>query len=183
MDTFESQSADKKESIEKPAALYHASRSRAIKEFEPRADKTRSDEDGPLVFATPDKAYASVFLIPWDDSWVQCINHDGVVTLVVSDQERFCAEDKGGAIYELASDNFSNVEPGTDHPEWTSAEKVKPRRIEEITSAVDAMIENGVQLYFVDHATFDRIHADTQNFGLDILKTLKSENERRTIKN
>lgn len=40
------------------------------------------------------------------------------------------------------------------------------------------MIENGVQVYFVDKPTFKKIQG-AEDHGLSILKTLESENQRR----
>lgn len=45
----------------RPKILYHASPNRSINVFEPRREKVRDPEEGPVVFATPDKALASAF--------------------------------------------------------------------------------------------------------------------------
>jgi len=62
--------------------------------------------------------------------------------------------------------------------EWTSREPVKPLSETEHPSALDAMIENGVQVYFVDKKTFDEIAA-ADDHGRQLLASLRSENMRR----
>lgn len=62
----------------KPAALYHASGNRDIEEFEPRNRHTRDRSEGPVVFGTPDKAVASMFLVHDDDRWSEKGLHNGV---------------------------------------------------------------------------------------------------------
>ena len=62
--------------------------------------------------------------------------------------------------------------------EWYSKEKVKPLRQIEYASALDAMIENGVQVYFVEPETFKKIR-EAEDHGFSIIKNLESENQRR----
>ncbi|MDE1874863.1 MAG: hypothetical protein KGI79_02070 [Patescibacteria group bacterium] len=162
----------------KPHILYHASPDRNIQRFEPRKEHIRSADDGPVVFATSNKAYASAFLVRWDDSWAHLSSHNGLVLMAISDKERFLRSDRGGAIYELPSDDFENVSPTEDHPEWKSATAVTPSGKTEYASTLDAMIENGVQVYFVDRDAFEKIRT-ADDFGLSILSALVSENQKR----
>lgn len=164
---------------EKPPVLFHASPRENIEIFEPRNLKTRIPGDTPHVFATPDKGYASAFLTEWDDSWAQLFNFEGVVVMVISDRERFMQSDKGGTLYELPSDNFSNVSPDEeDHPEWQTDQAIRPIGNIHFQSALEAMIENGVQVFFVTPDEFKEIDAAEDN-GVSILTTLESENQKR----
>jgi hypothetical protein len=153
--------------LRRPAALYHASRSTEIEEFEPRAESVRDKEEGPMVFASPDKAFATCFLVPTDDSWAKIGRYSehgkrGPWHVVVSDRERFEALDHGGAIYALPSESFStDPDKGVGVTEWTSPVAVRPIAKEIIPSGLQAMLEAGVQVYFVDRETFERIkHSD-----------------------
>ena len=102
-------SQEGKQEIEKPPFLYHASANRDVKEFEPRVESYRDVDEGPVVFASPDKAYASMFIVPEiDDSWCQIATHEGVATIVISDEKRFKELDRGGVIYSLPPDEFEN---------------------------------------------------------------------------
>lgn len=163
---------------EKPKVLYHASASTEIDEFEPRAESYRDPDEGPVVFGTPDKAYASMFIVPVDDRWAQIATLEGVNCIVISDRERFERLDKGGAIYSLPSDNFmSDTEKDKPKQEWVSNTKVSPSDKVLYKSGLDAMIKNGVQVYFVDRDTFDQIKK-AKDLGIKILNSIQSENQK-----
>ena len=167
-----------KENVEKPPVLFHASTKNDIETFEPRAETKPAPEDGPAIFATHDKAYATAFLTKWDDSWVQLSKFNETVVMIISDHDRFVEADKGGTLYEMPSENFENAPLGENHLEWKSVEKIKPTKATAFTSALDTMIENGVQVYFVSADEFKKIKSAT-NQGLSILKELQSENQLR----
>ena len=166
--------------MDKPRLLYHASPSREIKVFEPRAEQMRDRSEGPVVFATPNKASVSCFIVKTDDSWTQISTFGDVQTMIISDLERFEREDHGGAIYELPSDTFIHEIRGGASDEWTSRVPVKPIGKTEYDSGLEAMIEEGVQVYVVDKPTFQNIYNAKDN-GMGILRTLTSENQKHKI--
>lgn len=180
---FEKETTGDVEKQERPGVLYHASHNPAIEEFVPRQDRVRDPNEGPRVFATPDKALASIFLIAGqNDDWIQSgYLNDVPIVVVCMEREEFIAHDKGGAIYVLPSDGF-DFDPnlGLRDKEWTNPNGVKPLGKIGCESALDTMIENGVQVYFVDKTTFDAID-QAENFGVDILTRLESENQRRGV--
>lgn len=165
--------------VEKPPFLYHASSNRSVEIFEPRAESFRDADEGSVVFATPDKAYASMFIVPVDDSWTQIATLDNINCIVISDKNRFQQLDKGGAIYSLPTTTFETdpKKSKTGH-EWTSTKTLSPREKTVYESGLEAMIENGVQVYFVDESTFKQIQTAV-DCGVSILRTLKSENQLR----
>jgi hypothetical protein len=55
----------------KPTRLFHASPKRGLDVIRPNNERIRSPEDGAVVFATPDKRMATIFMLGADDSWVQ----------------------------------------------------------------------------------------------------------------
>ena len=144
--------------FEKPAILYHASRTGDIEAFEPRARSVRDRNEGPRVFASPSRAMVSMFLVKCDDSWVQKGAFDGVPYMIISDEARFRSLDKGSYLYSLPSDTFeTDPQKGLREFEWTSAVSVKPIGREFIPSALADMIKQGVKVYFVDRDTFQKI--------------------------
>jgi len=167
------------EKKEKPPFLYHASSNRSIEKFEPRAESIRDPEEGPVVFATPDLALATTFLVnETNDSWTQIGKIDGVPYMVIRDKKHFIRCDKGGSIYKFSNDSFiCYPDKGMGEDEWVSKDPVTPLEKTDVESALDAMIENGVQIFFVDKKTFNRISHD-EDF-IDIIKRLESENKRR----
>lgn len=81
-------------------------------------------------------------------------------------------------MYAFPSDTFEyDPHKGMGDKEWTSRKSVKPLSEVRYASALDAMIENGVQVYFVDKKTFEDV-GSSDNHGYTILTGLTSENER-----
>lgn len=157
---------------EKPKVLYHASKNRTIAKFEPRLGKRRDESEGAQIFATPSKAMATIFLVETDDSWTQSGAMDGVPYIIISDRERFEQLDNGGAIYSLPSDTFdTDLEKGLRELEYTSVESVEPLEVECFESALEAMIKEGVKIYFVDKAKFEAIKL-SDDAGEQIVKNL-----------
>jgi len=172
---------DSAEKKEKPEVLYHSSSRKGIEEFRPNKGNFRDEDEGVVIFSTPNKALASAFLIEGhNDSWTKIGFYGGIPAVIIdSDREEFIKKDKGGVMYELPSDTFDyDPEKGMGEKEWTSREPVKPLSETEHPSALDAMIENGVQVYFVDKKTFDEIAA-ADDHGRQLLASLRSENMRR----
>jgi len=163
----------------KPSTLYHASSNRNIEEFTPRDEKVRDPEEGPGIFATPDKAIASIFIVPTDDRWVGSGKHNGVPYITISDRTRFAELDHGGAIYELPSNSFVNdPNKGLGIDEWFSPDPVRPLGKEEYQSGLEAMIQFGVQVYFTDPETYNAMRK-ANDHGYEMLKGLTSENQHR----
>ncbi|MCA9367262.1 hypothetical protein KC887_03295 [Candidatus Kaiserbacteria bacterium] len=160
---------------EKPPILYHASRSGEIDVFEPRIGKRRDENEGTQVFATPSKAMATIFLVDTDDSWTQSGAMDHVPYIIISDRERFESLDQGGYIYSLPSDTFeTDLEKGLRELEYTSTVSVKPIGQEFVPKALQAMIENGVKVYFVDQDTWRAIQ-ESEEHGEKIVSMLTPE--------
>ena len=95
-------------------------------------------------------------------------------------RERFEREDHGGVIYELPSDTFVHEIRGGAKDEWTSRVSVKPTGKTEYKSALEAMLEHGVQVYFVDKSIFVKINNSKDN-GMATLRTLDSENSVKNV--
>lgn len=169
------------ENKEKPQIVYHSSHNPNIEEFIPRDERVRDLSEGPVIFATPDKALASAFLIEdHSDDWTQIgFYNDVLVVVICSDRDRFIEKDKGGTIYALPSDSFNfNPDLGMGNREWTSHSNVKPINKIDYPSALDAMIENGAYVFFVDQKIFDAINRKN-DYGADILLKSVSENQSR----
>lgn len=160
--------------IVKPTVLYHASQNPGIEEFEPRAESIRDPKEGPVIFATPDKSYASCFLVPTDDSWVIISRFGDSLPwhFIVSDKARFMELDKGGAIYELSADVFTcDPDRNMGNNEWTSKVSVRPKNSVAFGSGLEAMIAMGVLVHFIDAKTFAEINA-SDDHGFKIVSAL-----------
>jgi hypothetical protein len=169
-----------KREIEKPAILYHGSINHDINEFTPRQGRFRDKDEGAVIFSTPDKGLAAIFLIEGhNDDWTNIGKFNGIPYVVIqSNREDYIKNDKGGTIYDFSSDDFEcdqNKGMGTD--EWVSRKTVKPTNKVKYDSVLNAMLENNVQVYFVDKETFKAIE-NSDDYGFEIIKNLQSENQR-----
>lgn len=175
------------EKQEKPEFLYHASGNKDIKEFEPRRKKMRDHEEGQVIFATPNLALASAFLMnELDDSWSHKGDINGIPYAVIKDKDLFTKFDKGGSIYKLPSDSFNcDLNKGMGKFEWISRENVKPIDKIDYDSTLTAMLNNGLQVYFINEDTFSKINNLKMPVEviklIKILQGLKSENQLRNI--
>ena len=163
--------------MKKPKTLYVAAQTKGIKELVPIKGNYRDKNEGAVIFATPDKALASIFLIKnHNDSWTNLGYFGGILYVVIKmDRDEFLKKDRGGSIYEVSSDDFDyKVDLGMGDKEWTSSKPVKPLKETFYTSALDTMIENGVNVYFVDKETFENIK-NSEDHGRGILGSLVSE--------
>ncbi len=164
-----------------PKILYHASPRRDLEEIRPGNKTHRDPKEGPQIFAAPNPAIASMFMFESDGSWALSGKHNGVPYVVIhGDREEFMKRDRGGIIYELPNDGFScDLTKGLGKDEWTCSNNVRPSGKKEYASALDAMLESGVQVYFVDQQTFNDMKSDEKEHGFGIIKTLTSENQRK----
>jgi hypothetical protein len=169
--------------------LYHSSPNKNLNILKPKAESIRDSQEGPVVFATQDKPYASCFLTPTNSTWVKISkysnsSHPPIYLMCISDEERFKKLDNGGAIYYLLPNSFS-LNKSKSLIEWTSRNAVVPIKKEVYNNSLNAMIENDVVIYFCNSAVFLEIQKNPKNVTqtMDILKKLKSENEKRGLKN
>lgn len=161
-----------------PPVFYHASTNGDIQVFTPRAERVRDASEGPQVFATPSKALATVFIVKTDDSWANSGTISGVPYMIISDRERFETLDIGGYIYELPPETFTNdATKGLGHLEGTSAVPVVPTGKEYFKSGLDAMLDAGVQVYFLDKETYLWFKNDPSHMA-ENLNQLTSENQK-----
>ncbi len=160
-----------------PAGLYHGSSKSGLTEIGPRAVSVRDTAEGAVVFATPDPAIASMFLVP-------VRQHSGRfngVPYFVAIKADFEMRDLGGSIYTIKSDGFSfDHDKGLGELEWTCANSVQVVSETHYNSALQCMLEHGVQVFLVDKATFEQIDK-AEDHGLSILHRCLSENVLRNI--
>jgi hypothetical protein len=164
--------------IKKPAVLYHGSAHKQIEILEPRNRNIRDQAEGPRVFASPDKRVAAMFMADHRHSGF----FDDVPYVVIeADRDEFIKNDPGGTIYNFSSDNFqTDPDKGLGEYEWVSKVPVKPQGKTDYPSVVDALLELGVQVYFADTDTINKIDTDP-NHGRYILIKMESENQKRGI--
>jgi hypothetical protein len=172
---------NKPEKKEKPETLFIGTQAKGIKEFTPGKGKHRDENEGAVIFSTPDRALASVFMMKdHNDSWTKIgYYRDILVVVICMDRDKYIKKDNGGVIYEVPSEKFDyDPHKGMGEKEYTSREPVKPIDETSYPSSLDTMIDNGVQVYFVDEKTFKDIWA-AEDYGKEIIYGLTSENKRR----
>lgn len=160
-----------------PAALYHGSAARIDGPLLPILRHGSADHvhERAAVFAAERADLASLFMIPGDALSSIGFEQDVAYVCIWGTPEEFSARDRGGWLYVLPGASFEKV--GKWY-EWQSFEAVTPSEVRTYASAFDGMIENGVQVYFVnDDPTFDAIVRDKDRRA-PLLARLTSENQR-----
>jgi hypothetical protein len=164
--------------MSKPKFLYHASPKCSLKKIEPRNETAPEGFDnGPVVFATDDFAFATQFLVPHDDSWANGGAIGGIPFFVISNRNKFITKDNGGSIYLVSSKKFTKF----NKKEYVSEESVETESEVCFSSGLDAMIINGVQVYFVNKGLYKKIQSSPDH-GAKVMNGLISENEKRVLK-
>lgn len=143
--------------MQRPEMLFHGSVCQDIDYLEPRGLTVRQADEGSVVFATPSRALASCFMIPWDDSFATLnVLPDGSLHFTTSDMQRLEESDQGGSIYSLLPHDFSCDEnTGLQEYEWTSTVTQQPLHEEKHVSALQAMQKNGIQFIQMSQDEFD----------------------------
>lgn len=166
--------------LEKPDRLYHGSPRRNLNALEPRVSLGSGEKLGRLIYASPNKAIASIFLADVTGRWSAGTIGDVPYALITVPREEFVANDKGGVMYILPSESFVNDERNSlGEMEWVSSKAVTPIEQIHYTSALQAMLDNGVQVYFVSPATLEEINNTSEKKKL--LRAIQSENQRTSL--
>ncbi|MEN9604568.1 MAG: hypothetical protein RJB39_253 [Candidatus Parcubacteria bacterium] len=156
--------------------VFHGSGTRGLKSISPRQESVRDPKEGPVVFGTSRLRLACMFMSPdTRDSWTKKGSFSNTYYFIISNEKRYRDGDKGGSIYELPADTFYREEGKGMQIEYVSKTEVPIIKEREFDSTLDALLWCGVQVYFIDPETLQKIWKAPDN-GLDILKTLTSEN-------
>jgi hypothetical protein len=139
-----------------PNTLFHGSSNIAIDVIRPKAVGNRC-KGKPIVFATHHIALASLFMLKHEGRFA-CGRLPNDEIFYLTDNKRQCImEDQGGAIYVVPASSFfceAHVSLGVD--EWISYGSISPLAKFEFPSALDAILDFGVKVYFVDGHTYAR---------------------------
>ena len=174
------------ETIVKQRVLFHASPHKNLTHLKPMALTYRGKNEGAAVFATPHIDFAAMFLTRAVDSWALKGSVDnGPFYFICKDKKRFMEESqKGGAIYCCDAQNFhTDLTKGNKSQEWLSRKPVKILTSLLFDSSFDAMLQLGVQVFFIDEKTFAALSTTikkTRNMvkEREILMSLVSENKK-----
>ncbi|MCL5090756.1 MAG: hypothetical protein M1514_01965, partial [Patescibacteria group bacterium] len=146
-------SGSQKETEAKHLFFFHGSTDRNIEEFQPEKGQYQLRGEKPAVFATSFLEVAIAFMrtkvCPGVD---QKIDNGKTWHVVISDKEKFLENDHGGAVYFLPPETFI-LNPQAKlvgDSEYISAQSVKPIKKVEYPSSLEAMLQIGINVYFVD---------------------------------
>lgn len=169
------------EEKENPPFLYHGS-PHEIEELEPRTKPHREKEDGRLIHASQDIAVASMFMAK--DVVRTGVMSDGIpYAIIFADREEFIKNDKGGHIYKVRSNSFEPyLGKGMKGYEWITKDTVEHTEALEYDSTLEAMLNYGVQVYFIDKEFYNAMKKH-RGPAYDVIKKfgLKSENQKQGI--
>lgn len=166
----------------RPRFVYHGSPIGDIKVFVPRVSHGTGEKYGALVYAAPDEATASIFMLSVQGHWSAGRTEKGAYVVIPQDRDEFLASTRPGYLYVLSADTFSTQEGrGMGDYEWASTEPVKPIRKIRYNNPLDELLRQGVLVYFVDKDTYKDVVAAGDK-AVDVLRGARTENERRGIK-
>ena len=184
--------------------FFHGSPNRNIDTLEPRSMWERNKDEGDVIFATPHIGLAAAFMSSHDKSRgfsVKMHSFDGGPYIFICDnKENFLKLDQGGAIYILPTESFYydiglhgmsriqflkksyNPEMG-GLDEWVSRKAISPLSKIEFSSVYEAMLDLGVQVYFVEKEVYQKIRVALKDKSNPLkrrmlLKSLTSENQK-----
>lgn len=161
----------------KPQKLYHGSSNKIdgplqviLRQDSPDHIHTRAS-----VFATGRADVASIFMFQFNEHIASIgLEQDIAYICIWGTPEEFSPRDKGGFLYVLPVTSFEKV--GKEY-EWQSFESVFPMEVRRHESVIQAMMQYGVQVYFINNEdVFDQIRDQKDNRST-ILKDLTSENQ------
>ena len=136
--------------------VFHCSWQSGLTKIEPTAEKIGQGEQQ-IVFASPSLAFASCFLMDWDDDWCHLFAlQNRQIHFSHRDAEKFARQSAlPGSIYVMKAADFRH-EPalGKDKIEWVARDVCKPLFEIPVPAAIDAMRQLGVSHYAVDDACF-----------------------------
>lgn len=180
----------------KPEKLYHGSSHKIDGPLKPVLiqDSPEHIHEKPAIFGTERADVAALFMFPLDTLASIGFEQDIAYICIWGTVEEFtqprfsknsksgagqASKDKGGYLYVLPMETFEKV--GKEY-EWQSFTAVEPIEIKSYDSAIDGMIQNGAQVYFINNnAIFDQI-VNNKSHRSPILKTLTSENQKHNLK-
>lgn len=156
-----------------PEFLYRGTPRKDVDLFTPK----EKVNDRLVVSASSDRTTAIKFVVPIEDIKVKLGTLGDTHYYVCAEEEKFKEMDIGGSIYLLPSNGFEPAPEVGTHV-WVNPNSVTPIGKEEISSALEAMIRAGVQVYFVSEEIFQRFKKFPEDRP-EILKSLISENYKR----
>jgi hypothetical protein len=165
-----------------PKFVYHGSPNGEIKEFTPRVSLGTGEKYGPQVYASDNKITAKMFMADVGRSWSTGKTANNTLYAIIPlSRKEFVKKDKGGFLYTLPGKTFSSdPNRGMGNEEWASPVAVKPIEVNKFDSVLDAMIDDGVQVYFVS----DELYKEMISSGkpkYEFLKEITSENQYRNL--
>ena len=137
-----------------PNTLFHGSPYTDIEMIKPKSLANRC-KGQPIVFASHHIGLASLFMLKHHGKFACGRLPNGDIFYMTDDKRRCITEDHGGAIYVVSATTFfceAHVSLGVD--EWISYAAVKPLSKFTLSSALEAILEFGVKVYFVDKHTY-----------------------------
>lgn len=138
--------------------LYHASPIKNLKILEPKRTISKDKYIGNFVFATRYKKLALMYMLPKGFPVLMNIKSSKPYVVMCGNTKDIIKKDKGGALYVLSTEPFSiTPQSGLSNYEMVSKKSVSPLSETDYESAIKALDEEDVEIYFVDNNTFEKL--------------------------
>ena len=160
--------------MDKPEVLYRGSPRKDATLFIPKEKVGTGITKRLVVSSSANMAEATKFLVPVEQFPCLFGIFGEVQYFLCGNEGIFRKIDNGGAVYSLPGNTFYyDFEART----WVSAVPVKPISHEVFSSGLNAMVDSGVQVYFLDPKILENCQ-ESADRGLKLLRSHVSENMR-----
>ncbi|MBI2029493.1 hypothetical protein HYT02_03705 [Candidatus Gottesmanbacteria bacterium] len=166
--------------MSRPDFLYRGTPNKDTTQFTPKELVGLSSSARLVVSATSDRNVATKFIVPMEGLNIKTGFIDGISYYLCADETVFRQTDKGGAIHTFASYGFELISYQSVDI-WVNPNPVNSISKEVVSSGLTAMIDAGIQVYFVTPDTLELFN-NSPDRRLDILKELVSENAKQNKK-
>jgi len=138
--------------------LYHASTNKNLTLIKPQKTLSKDRYIGDYVFATSDKKIAVMYLVTKGTPILMNVKSGAPRIIICAEPDEYIEHDKGGAIYEVPSDNFMKTpQEGLEESELVCKVAVRPVSKKVFATSISALSDAQVEIYFVTQAQYESI--------------------------
>jgi len=138
--------------------LYHSSQKKNLKLLIPQKTLSHDKYIGDFVFATYNKYLAIMYLATKGVGILMNPKKPDMTIVICANEKEYLITDKGGAVYEMTDDGFfDSPQSGLGEYEKVTKKPVKPLKKVIFESSIDALVNNGVKVYFVNAKMFNSL--------------------------
>ena len=138
--------------------LYHTSTNKDLEVIEPQRTLSSNVYIGDYVFATSNHKLAAMYLVARGTPILLNIKTAMPHLIICANPEEYRIRDRGGAIYTIPAESFHKTpQKGLEDSGLVSEVAITPISKKVYETSIEALREEGVEIYFVSKEQFDEI--------------------------